>query len=134
MKTLCVKMDSNIRYRLRMCIWKHWKTPQNRAKNLIKLGINKYTAWKVAYAGARIAYVCNKGVSYVKLIEPPCTERYARWCERSGNLLNFPPTRLPNIKLRKEEAHGKKSETQSPAAGGTDTRISGYDRPFGNQV
>jgi predicted XRE-type DNA-binding protein len=61
MKTLCAKMDSNIRYRLRMCIWKHWKTPQNRAKNLMKPGINKYTAWKVAYAGERIAYACNKG-------------------------------------------------------------------------
>ena len=26
----------------------------------------------------------------VKLVEPPCTERYARWCERSGNLFKFP--------------------------------------------
>ena len=26
----------------------------------------------------------------VKLVEPPCTERYARWCERSGNLVKFP--------------------------------------------
>lgn len=96
MKTLCARMDSNIRYRLRMCIWKHWKTPQNKAKSLITLGINKYTAWKIAYTGARIAYVCNKGavnvaisnkrittpkgVSNVKLIEPPCTERYAPDC------------------------------------------------------
>ena len=24
------------------------------------------------------------------MIEPPCTERYARWCERSGNLFKFP--------------------------------------------
>ena len=29
------------------------------------------------------------------VIEPPCTERYARWCERSGNHSDFPPTRLP---------------------------------------
>ena len=55
------KMDSNIRYRIRMCIWKHWKTPQNRAKKLMKLGIEKNTAYKTAYAGQRIAYVCNKG-------------------------------------------------------------------------
>ena len=67
MKTLCKQLDSNIRYRLRMCIWKQWKTPQNRAKNLIKLGINKYTAWKVAYAGDRIAYVCNKGAVNVAI-------------------------------------------------------------------
>ena len=37
MKVLCATLDQNIRFRLRMCIWKHWKTPQNRAKNLIKL-------------------------------------------------------------------------------------------------
>ena len=29
----------------------------------------------------------SKGVLLVKLIELPCTERYARWCERSANQL-----------------------------------------------
>lgn len=67
MKTLCTKLDRNIRYRLRMCIWKHWKTPQNRAKNLMKLGINRYAAWRTAYAGARIAYVCNRGAVNVAI-------------------------------------------------------------------
>lgn len=67
MKTLCEKMDSNIRYRIRMCIWKHWKTPQNRAKKLMKLGIEKNTAYKTAYAGKRIAYVCNKGAVNVAI-------------------------------------------------------------------
>jgi Retron-type reverse transcriptase len=60
MKKLCRNLDGNIRYRLRMCIWKHWKTPQNRAKNLIKLGISKERAWTTAYTGARIAYVCQR--------------------------------------------------------------------------
>ena len=60
MKYLCREMDKHIRYRLRMCIWKHWKTPQNRAKNLIKLGVDKDIAWKTAYTGARIAYVCQR--------------------------------------------------------------------------
>ena len=67
MKTLCAKMDSNIRYRLRMCIWKHWKTSQNREKNLVKLGIDRNTARRVAYTGARIAYVCNKGAVNVAI-------------------------------------------------------------------
>ena len=49
MKGLCERLDSNIRYRLRMCIWKHWKTPKKRAKNLIKLGIPEWSAWKTAY-------------------------------------------------------------------------------------
>ena len=38
----------------------------------------------------------------VKLIEPPCTERYARWCERTeiSQLEKFPPTRLFEERLR----------------------------------
>jgi group II intron reverse transcriptase/maturase len=61
MKGLCERLDSNIRFRLRMCIWKHWKTPQNRAKNLIMLGISKKLAWSTAYYGAHIAHVCHGG-------------------------------------------------------------------------
>ena len=36
--------------------------------------------------------------SRLKLIELPCTERYARWCERSEIFLmeKFPPTCLEN--------------------------------------
>ncbi len=59
MKTLCAKLDSNIRYRLRMCIWKHWKTPQNRAKNLILIGIPRWAAYRTAYTGSSIARVCS---------------------------------------------------------------------------
>lgn len=61
MKYLCREMDRHIRYRLRMCIWKHWKTPQMRAKNLMKLGISKGYAWSTAYSGAKIAYICQRG-------------------------------------------------------------------------
>ncbi len=41
MKALCKRMDKHIRYRLRMCIWKQWKTLQGRARNLTKLGVPK---------------------------------------------------------------------------------------------
>jgi len=61
MKILCAKLDANIRYRLRMCIWKHWKTPQNRAKNLMKLGIDRITAYKVGYCSRAYAHVCSCG-------------------------------------------------------------------------
>ena len=61
MKRLCREMDKHIRYRLRMCIWKHWKTPQNRAHNLIILGIDEKHAWSTAYTGARIAFICQRG-------------------------------------------------------------------------
>lgn len=62
MKTLCKEMDARIRCRLRMCIWKQWKTPQNRINNLIKLGVDKDTARITAYTGNRIAYVCQRRV------------------------------------------------------------------------
>ena len=62
MKTLCKELDSRICYRLRMYIWKQWKTPQNRAKNLIKLGVERNVAWITAYTGNRIAYVCQRRV------------------------------------------------------------------------
>ena len=61
MKRLCERLDSNIRYRLRMCIWKHWKTPQNREKNLVKMGVPRWAAHKVANTGNRIAHMCHNG-------------------------------------------------------------------------
>ena len=61
MKTICKELDGNIRYRLRMCIWKHWKTPQNREKNLVKLGVPRWAAHKVANTGNRYAHMCHNG-------------------------------------------------------------------------
>jgi RNA-directed DNA polymerase len=73
MKNFCKLMDAHIRYRLRMCIWKKWKTPQNRAKNLIKLGIPKWAAWRTSYAKG-YARVCrasdvNQAVSNRRLAQ-----------------------------------------------------------------
>ena len=34
------ELDSWVRNRLRCCIWKHWKKPERRRKNLIRLGID----------------------------------------------------------------------------------------------
>ena len=33
--TVSRKLDTVIRYRFRMCIWKHWKNPKTRYKNLV---------------------------------------------------------------------------------------------------
>lgn len=59
MKKIMEKIDANMRVRLRMCIWKLWKTPKNRRKNLLKLGMSKNDAYKNSYSSksyARIAY------------------------------------------------------------------------------
>ena len=61
MKGLCERLDSNIRYRLRMCIWKHWKTPKNRAKNLMKLDVPRWAAFKIAYCGDHYARLAHNG-------------------------------------------------------------------------
>ncbi len=61
MKKLCIQMDSSIRYRLRMCIWKHWKTAKNRAKNLMKLDVPGWAAFKIAYCGDRYARLAHNG-------------------------------------------------------------------------
>ena len=49
MKRLAEETDEWLRRRLRMCIWKSWKLPQTRIKNLIKCGINKYNARRWGY-------------------------------------------------------------------------------------
>ena len=59
MKKLLSTIDSHLRVRLRMCIWTRWKTAKNRRKNLIKLGMNKYEAYKNSHSSkgvTRIAY------------------------------------------------------------------------------
>ena len=61
MKRLCQELDIRIRVRLRMCIWKFWKTPRNRAKNLIKLGVERWAAYKIAYCGNRYARLAHNG-------------------------------------------------------------------------
>ena len=84
MKGLLSRIDSHTRVRLRMCIWKKWKTAKNRRKNLIKLGMNKYEAYKNSHTskGAiRIAYswiltttITNKRLSRFGLVS--CTDHY----------------------------------------------------------
>ena len=65
MKWLCKDMDALIRRRLRMCIWVHWKTPQNRAQNLMKLGMYSKKAYAIAYSGARVARLSEGALKYV---------------------------------------------------------------------
>ena len=90
-------------------IWKQWKVPSARIRNLIRLGIPKYYAckwgdvkayWRVAGSPVRTRAITNERLaqagfyslsdryeSLTYAIEPPCTEPYARWCERSARYL-----------------------------------------------
>lgn len=54
MKSLCIQIDGYTRFRLRICIWKQWKTISKKYKSLKQLGINKYKAWE--WANSRLGY------------------------------------------------------------------------------
>ncbi len=84
MKKVLMKIETHTRVRLRACIWKKWKTAKNRRKNLIKLGMDKYNAYKYSHTSkgiTRIAYswiltttITNKRLAKFGLIS--CTEHY----------------------------------------------------------
>lgn len=84
MKKVLTKIDSHTRVRLRMCIWKKWKTATNRRKNLIKLGMDKYNAYKYSHTSkgaVRTAYswiltttITNKRLASFGLIS--CVKHY----------------------------------------------------------
>ena len=59
MKEVMRNLDGYLRTRLRMCIWKQWKVPKNRVKQLRKCG---FEDWKAkAYGNCRKGYVrCAK--------------------------------------------------------------------------
>ena len=68
LKTFCISIDSYTRFRLRMCIWKQWKTIRNRQKSLVKLGINKQKAWEWAnsrkgYARVASSFIMQRSVT-----------------------------------------------------------------------
>jgi hypothetical protein len=40
------ELDGWVRNRLRYCIWHHWKKPERKRKNLIRLGVEPAKAWQ----------------------------------------------------------------------------------------
>lgn len=84
MKQALNRIDTHLRVRLRACIWVKWKTARNRRKNLIKLGMNKYNAYKYSHTSkgsTRTAYswiltttITNKRLNQFGLIA--CSEHY----------------------------------------------------------
>ncbi len=57
MKTVLKAIDSYLRTRLRVIIWKHWKVPKKRQWGLQKLGIGKDLARLTSYCGNRYYFV-----------------------------------------------------------------------------
>jgi len=69
-KSIMQKLDEWIRRRLRMCIWKQWKKPKTKTKNLISLGVPKHKAyewgntrkgyWRIAHSPILSKSLTNK--------------------------------------------------------------------------
>ena len=62
--TVTRKLDVMLRYRFRMCIWKHWKTPQNKFRNLVKLGVGQRNAAKAAWSHGYARICRTESVCY----------------------------------------------------------------------
>lgn len=60
MKTHMARIDSHLRTRLRVIIWKQWKVPSKRQWGLQKLGINKDRARQTSYMGDHYQWVVTK--------------------------------------------------------------------------
>ena len=86
------KVDEWLRNRLRYCIWHDWKKPERKRKNLIRLGVEKGTAyawsrtrmggWAVAQSpilGTTIKVTTLKRKGYVSLIEYYSKFRTSIW-------------------------------------------------------
>ena len=60
MRSFLTTISSNLRTKLRVIIWKQWKTPQKREWGLKKLGIDKDRARQTAYMGDHYQFICLK--------------------------------------------------------------------------
>lgn len=86
MKRLCLEIDEWLRRRIRMCIWKAWKLPKTRIKNLIKCGINAYNACKWGYcrghwkvSGSPIMTMAASNANLRKAGYPCLLDSYLEW-------------------------------------------------------
>ena len=61
MKTRIEELNKWLYHRIRMCIWKQWKLPKTKKRNLIKLGIPEYFAHQAANSRRKHWYVTGMG-------------------------------------------------------------------------
>ncbi len=62
MKTKLERIDEHMRTMIRVIIWKQWKTGKKRLWGLLKLGVPKWIANKVAQWGNHYQFVATKSV------------------------------------------------------------------------
>lgn len=68
------QLDEWLRRRLRCILWRHWKRPRTRAKELIRRGVAESRAWSSAYNGHGPWW--NAGASHMHAAVPTATLRH----------------------------------------------------------
>ena len=86
MKRLCTATDEWLSRRIRMCIWKSWKLPKTRIKNLMKCGIRRYDASRWGYckgywrvSGSPIMHIAASTENLRKAGYPCMLDSYLEW-------------------------------------------------------
>ena len=59
MKSRIEELNKWLYHRIRMCIWKQWKKPKTKMRNLIKLGVAEHYAATIAYSRKKYWYISN---------------------------------------------------------------------------
>lgn len=67
MKSNMTKIGEHLRHRLRMCVWKYWKKPKTKYKNLKKLGISEYNSRMVANTRRGYYWVASTVVLHIAI-------------------------------------------------------------------
>ncbi|MFL6965623.1 group II intron reverse transcriptase/maturase [Pseudomonas alvandae] len=62
------QLDGWVRHKLRCIVWRQWKTPSTRARNLMRLGIGEARAWPSAFNGRGPWW--NSGASHLNQALP----------------------------------------------------------------
>lgn len=61
-KSFLERLDEWTRFRIRMCIWKAWKRPKKRIRELIKLGMEPWRAYRNGYTRKGYCRVAHSGI------------------------------------------------------------------------
>ena len=75
MKTKLQSIDEHLRTQIRVIIWKQWKTIRKREWGLLKLGVPKWIAHKVANWGDHYQFVATKSVLTRAISKEKLTKR-----------------------------------------------------------
>ena len=82
------KIDAHLRRRLRAIILRHWKRKRTIARNLIKLGVPRRSAWRQVYQGRRSWWA----LSHIPAVDDGLNRAFFRETRARGPGRDVPPS------------------------------------------